>query len=164
MPNLALNFEPYIVLRQACYAGTHISSNELLVYEQACEYFGESRVALQTTEVSVEGASPTPSASRRAEIARIDLLGSRRPNLTAMSLSFEDAMSYVETYYNTIYSLYIYWPEVKVTNENDKSVTIQDVFVRIKTSAEGLPFREPEPFTVLKTSFSKLHTGISTLM
>jgi hypothetical protein len=156
MPNLSLNFEPYIVLRQACYAGAQISSNELLVYEQACEYFGEDRVALQTTEVSVEGTLPTQSASRRAEIARIDLLGSRKSNLTTESLGFEEALSYVETYYNTIYSLYIYWPEVKVTNENDKSVTIQDVFVRIKTSVEGLPFREPEPFTVLKTSFSKL--------
>lgn len=156
MPNLSLNFEPYIVLRQACYAGAQISSNELLVYEQACEYFGEDRVALQTTEVSVEGALQTPNASRRATIAWADLVGSRRSNLTAMSLSFEDALSYVETYYNTIYSLYIYWPEVKVTNENDKSVIIQDVFVRIKTSAQGLPFNEPEPFTVLKTSFSKL--------
>ena len=156
MPNLFLNFEPYIVLRQACYAGAQISSNELLVYEQACEYFGEDRVALQTTEVSVEGASPTPNPSRRAETVRIDLFGSRKSNLKKESLSFKDALSYVGDFYNTIYSLYIYWPEVKVTNENDKSVTIQDVFVRIKTSAQGMSFREIEPFTVMKTSFSKL--------
>lgn len=156
MPNLFLNFEPYVVLRQACYAGTQISSNELLVYEQACEYFGEDRVSLQTTEVNVEGATPTPKASRRAEIMQIELSGLRKANLTAESLSFEEALSYVELLYPTIYSLYIYWPEVKVTNENDKSVTIQDVFVRVNTSAQGICFNESEPFTVLKTSFSKI--------
>jgi hypothetical protein len=50
----------------------------------------------------------------------------------------------------------VWWPEVTVTNENDKSITIQDLYAKIQITLEGRIPYEVRSFMLCRTTFSEV--------
>ena len=60
----------------------------------------------------------------------------------------------VDTSDNDSFLIYVWWPKVIVTNEYNKSVTIQDLYAKIKINSEGLiPFEFPS-FLLNRATYS----------
>ena len=64
----------------------------------------------------------------------------------------------------------VYWPRVRVTNENDKSIIIQDLYAKIELDAKGNIPTENRGFTLNRATYpmeqwvcSYLHSHISTI-
>lgn len=54
----------------------------------------------------------------------------------------EEALEEVEEHYaNSKYNIFVWWDKVTVTNENDKSITIQDLYAKVPITMNGtIPF------------------------
>jgi hypothetical protein len=50
----------------------------------------------------------------------------------------------------------VWWPEVTITNENDKSITIQDLYAKIQITLEGRIPYEVRSFMLCRTTFSEV--------
>lgn len=64
----------------------------------------------------------------------------------------------------------VYWPRVKVTNENDKSIIIQDLYAKIELDAKGYVPTENKGFTLNRATYpmeqwvrSYMHSHINTI-
>ena len=52
--------------------------------------------------------------------------------------------------------IYIWWPEVTITNENDKSIKIQDLYAKIEITTEGRIPYENVGFLLNRATYSKV--------
>ena len=53
--------------------------------------------------------------------------------------------------------IYVWWPTVTITNENNRSVTIKDLYAKIQIAKDGtIPF-EYSSFTLLRATYSYIH-------
>lgn len=64
----------------------------------------------------------------------------------------------------------VYWPEVKVTNENDKSIIIQDLYAKVELTSKGCIPTENRGFTLNRATYPKdqwecsyMHSHISNI-
>ena len=151
----SIGFEPFMKMACAIVSGIQVTPNEVFAYEQACDYYGKERVVVQEDSVLAENA---PRRLDRIErIANTKNYVDRtirdvsRSNMELFSLYPE-----VYTHIDTKNKLFIHWPDVTISNEEDKSIQVHDLFVRIPLYFKGLLFNEMEPFTVLKTTFSRV--------
>ena len=63
----------------------------------------------------------------------------------------------INSYYDTLRpSIYVWWPRVTVTNENDRSVEIQDLYARIDVTREGRIPYENRGFKLTRSTFSEV--------
>ena len=61
-----------------------------------------------------------------------------------------------EFYALTKYAIMVWWPRVTVTNENNKSVVIQDLYAMIEVTLEGRIPYENRGFKLNRTTFSEI--------
>lgn len=148
----SFNFEPFINLVSAAACGSQIYKNEILAYKYAVDYYGDKRVALQKTTNPVENTVHYTKDDRVRDImSRIK----GRKMVVHSDTRINEITSLISGY-KSIYSLFIYWPSVKVSNEKDLSVEIQDLFVRIPlNTVQGMVFPETEPFTLMRTTYTR---------
>ena len=97
------------------------------VYKLACDYYGEDRVALQEDTHSVEYTRIT---TRRSIVSNLD-------GTVWQTLGFASSQDFIRGVMEdktipTRYNLYIHWPEAVVTNEQDQSILIKNLFARIQ--------------------------------
>ena len=50
--------------------------------------------------------------------------------------------------------IYVWWPNVTVTNENNRSIQIKDLYAKIRVNKDGYIPYEYEGFTLLRSTFS----------
>lgn len=55
---------------------------------------------------------------------------------------------------NTRPFILVYWPRVRITNENDKSIVIQDLYAKIELDAKGYIPTENKGFTLNRATYS----------
>ena len=72
------------------------------------------------------------------------------------------------SYLNSV--IYVWWPSVTITNENDKSVDIQDLYAKIKVGADGCMPTEYHGFFLNRSTYSTtqfvsnyMHSHISSI-
>ena len=147
-------FEPYEKLLKATACGSQINATVMQVYKLACDYYGEDRVSVQKNTLPVEGLN-NPQYNKRKRVEDMRVRTTVPIPLYDECLTFKEALFTVMAREETIYSLFIHWPEVTITNENDNSIVVNNLFVRVPLSYDGLAFRDTEPFTVLKTTFTQ---------
>ena len=150
----SINFEPFIRLTKAIVFGSQIEKRELTAYDYACDYYGSQRVAIQKTQCRVECSEILTKEARFRSI-RDGVVGTifiSSPEFIRIDSLKESTTKYL----NSFYSLFIHWPTATITNENDQSIDIQDLFARIPLSCMGLTFPEYERFTFMRTTFPRV--------
>lgn len=120
------------------------------VYKLACDYYGEDRVALQEDTHPIEYTRIT---TRRGIEANLDGTVWQTRGFASSQDFIRDVME--EKTIPTRYNLYIHWPEAVVTNEQDQSILIKNLFARIQLTHQGLAFTESEKITFAKTTFTR---------
>lgn len=162
-------FEPLTLLISAVAKGSQLGKWELMAYDYACDYYGESRVALQKNTHQVEGAERYDSAKRMGDIRYITVSAL---NLTQNIMTFNEIQKVMleARGIQSLYSLFIHWPEATITNENDQSIDIQDLFARIPLTVKGMTFPEYERFTFMRTTYTRtqwnhlyMHSHVQTI-
>lgn len=156
----AYNFEPFVQLVKATACGSQITKQEREAYDYACDYYGEERVALQETLNSVDCFGGYSKDQRIIDIG--PHIVQMHPDNSLLTFVSIQRMA-VEKHAHSPYSLFIHWPKAIIANENDQSVEIKDLFARIPLSSAGMNFNEHEPFTFMRTTFSRVqwnHTYI----
>lgn len=53
-------------------------------------------------------------------------------------------------------NIYVYWPRVTVTNENDRSVTIEDLYAKVQITEEGTIPYENRGFQLVRSTFPEI--------
>lgn len=154
-----IGFEPVCLLGCAAAANVLITEKELFAYEQAVDYYGEDRVSIQKNTLPVEGLD-NPQYNKRKRVDNMRVRTTVPAPLYDGCLTLKEALFSVMAHEETIYSLFIHWPEVTITNENDNSIVVNNLFVRVPLSYDGLAFRDTEPFTVLKTTFTQTQWNV----
>lgn len=142
-------FEPFVQLSKATASGSQVTKLQMMAYTQACDYYGEDRVALQKDNVQVDGTSG---------INKADILAQQDLQCSYVQSVFTEKLSDISDLLVcklSLYKLFIHWPELDVTNEQDQSIHIKDLFARIPLSRYGLTFDESEKFTFMRTTYSK---------
>lgn len=153
---VSANFAPNINLIRATLCGVQVGQEGLFAYDCACDYYGKERVALQVNKnvveyVHINGLSDVTIAQcKHIEIKINETAG------TALSLSH--IYEYLRDKHNPDFksSLFIYWPEVTISNEEDQHIDIKDLFCRVPLFYKGMSFRESEYITFLKTTYTKV--------
>jgi hypothetical protein len=52
--------------------------------------------------------------------------------------------------------IFVYWPRVTVTNENDRSVAIQDLYAKVQITSDGTIPYENRGFQLVRSTFSEI--------
>lgn len=115
------------------------------VYEVFQSFFGEGFVDLQFNDngLTFDAKYLIPSNINEESLADTDL--------TDEELNEAKTLGKAWTPY-----IYVWWPTVTVTNENGRSVVIQDLYAKITVSLDGtIPF-EQNGFKMLRSTFSFL--------
>lgn len=69
----------------------------------------------------------------------------------------EFQLSSIKGYYSSLQPIiYVWWPNVIVTNENDRSVHIQDLYAKVKVTMDGQIPVEFHGFQLTRSTFSEL--------
>ena len=84
-------------------------------------------------------------------------LGNYDIDVTQESFEVSDSnMAHIKEYYSTLKPfILVWWPTVTVTNENDRSVNIQDLYAKITVTMEGTLPWEYSGFILTRTTFSE---------
>ena len=116
------------------------------VYEIFKNFFGEQFVDLQQMPSSGEFEQ---SIYNCTDLGNID------PD-EPFEISDEQLIT-LKTRYNSLTpSIFVWWPHVTVTNENDKSIDIQDLYAKIGVTLNGRIPYENRGFQLIRTTYSQL--------
>lgn len=148
-------FEPFVKLAEATAFGSQIGDKELEAYEFAVDYYGENRVALQKSINPIEYVSPYNKTDRREEARNYTKNWGTELMKEQLTLTYiQDKV--IKPITRSLYSIFIHWPEARISNEKDQYIDIEDLFARIPLSTGGLKFEESEYITFMKTTFSQI--------
>lgn len=123
-----MNYDTYKeeILKEFRYKNSLIPKNVYKAYKIACRYFGEERVQL---DIGFDSYNPKSYGNAVAiYIPTNRVIGDELENPTIESTA---------TPFWSIYGLLIYFPEVTVTNEYNKSTIIRDYFCRVPLTKDG---------------------------
>lgn len=101
-----------------------IFGNVLEVYDVFKNHFGEQYVDLQKIpdDEDIERECSYDSAIEKTENKyKVD----------------DSSLADLIHHYNRYYIIYVWWPQVTITNEHNKSVTIQDLYAQVKINIDG---------------------------
>ena len=155
----SVGFEPYMLLVRACCKSNSLTEQEEQAYELACNQFGENNVSLQPDTDNVYGGSP----SYRIRHGDVEYFLEANPlnscNIQDIKPLNIEEIQKIFGFQNfaSNYSIYIHWPEVTITNEDDQSTQIKDFFCRVPLYTNGLSFREEEYITFMRSTFTRSH-------
>lgn len=112
------------------------------VYDVFINHFGEQYTDLQdlpSTESLQDyiGPSITPSKEGKYEIS-------------------EAALHCIKAHYDHYYNIYVWWPKVTITNENSRSVNIQDLYAKITINLKGFIPLEQHGFLLNRATYSSI--------
>lgn len=106
------------------------------------EYFGEDKVDLQ--------GIPTDAALQESLLSW-DCTETEHEGMWEVS---DEAMGNLKNEYSSERPfVLVYWPEVTVTNEHDRSIDIQDLYAKIEVTMEGRIPYENRGFKLVRTTF-----------
>jgi len=129
------------------------------VYEVFKDFFGEDSVDLQNLPNDSEILDAFESFDiEESEYEHVYNISDDR--LTTLI----ESLGYAKPF------ILVYWPRVKVTNENDKSIIIQDLYAKIELDAKGYIPTEDSGFTLNRATYpmeqwvcSYLHSHINSI-
>lgn len=116
-----------------------------IVYDVFKEFFGEVYTDIQGT--------PTEEAIRRI---LQHLRCSPNEENDTWEISDEDLASIKDGFSTLRPEIYIHWPRVTVTNENDRSVVIQDLYAKIEITMQGTIPYENTGFQLTRSTFPEV--------
>ena len=121
-----------------------VFSKVFQVYDIIKDFFGEEHVDLQ--------GIPTDSELLEVmAVYEVTDIGEGRYEVSA------DALNRIKRYYGSLVPfILIWWPRVTVTNENGRSVNIQDLYAKVKVTMEGRIPYEYRGFMLCRTTYSKV--------
>lgn len=127
----------------------HLNQKVYNVYEVFKNFFNEENVDLQTQ-----------IAQSRLEVRTKDFLTTKGIVLdsnedTKYELSDTIISELEEDVSNLIVSIFVWWKEVTVTNENNKSVNIQDLYAKIEVQLDGRIPYESVGFYLNRATYTK---------
>lgn len=114
------------------------------VYEIFKNFFGEEFTDLQRIPDDVEMADIL-----RTEQCKFD------ENNGCWEASDEKIIGMQQAYLFWRADIIVHWPEVKVTNEHDKFIVIQDLFAKIEVKTDGTIPWENRGFQLVRSTFDK---------
>lgn len=117
------------------------------VYEIFQDFFGEQFVDLQFKD----GRGDIPFEDSHIIPYGVSLKALSETDLTESQL--EQAKNLGQRW---IPSIYVWWPTVTVTNENDRSIQIKDLYAKIDLSLNGTIPYEYDGFRLLRSTFPYL--------
>ena len=124
----------------------HIFQPVYDVYEIFQNFFDEEHVDLQDM--------PTDEAMVNAVYSCTEIM-TIEPQFP-IEFTEDDITCIRQSFSTWVAHIYVWWPEVTITNENDKSVDIQDLYAQVAVSIEGhIPYEFPG-FLLNRTTFSEL--------
>lgn len=116
------------------------------VYQIFQNHFGEEYTDLQEIPTDNEIASV-------AEVYDAQLISPQEDRYEVSEAQYE----HIKEFYSSLRPcIYVWWPEVTVTNENDKSIKIQDLFAKIEITMEGRIPYENRGFKLGRSTFSEV--------
>lgn len=113
-----------------------IFKNVLDVYDIFVNRFGEEYV-------DIHGLPTDSDLDHRAECTKV---GDRYDVSKALLKAITN--SYIHHY-----SIYVWWPKVTVTNENDRSIDIQDLYAKVTIDINGMIPYEQHGFTLNRATY-----------
>jgi hypothetical protein len=119
------------------------------VYDVFKNYFGEEFTDLQEL--------PNDSRLTDAVYACTDI-GDIDPD-SPIELSDEDFITIRSRFNNTKGLVMVWWPNVIVTNENNRSVKIKDLFAKIEVTLDGTIPMENHGFQLTRSTFSRVQAS-----
>lgn len=115
------------------------------VYDIFLNFFGEEHVDLQGI----------PSEQEILDTLDIEETESEGIYELSYSISEQLLQDLTSNFSNPPYPyILVWWPEVKVTNENDRSVMIQDLYAQIQLTSEGNIPQESPGFLLNRSTYS----------
>jgi len=124
-----------------------VLSPVLGVYDVFKNFFGEEYVDLQT--LSVEEFKEKFDNTK-------DLFGIEAPDAEHYDCSDESLTNITYDYGTLPSQILVWWPEVTITNEHNKSVKIQDLYAKIPINIEGKIPLEMSGVTMTRTTYNAL--------
>lgn len=116
------------------------------VYTIFQDFFGEEHTDLQGT----------PSEQDLYEHLQIRGIKENEEHKNHFDISEQELTIISDAYSEYRFYILVWWPEVTVTNENDKSVKIQDLYAKIPVTIEGFIAYESTGFQLTRSTFSEL--------
>lgn len=105
------------------------------VYEVFKNFFGEEFVDLQRNY-----SLKTVIASTLQEM---DIQATQEGDAKVYELSKTQLEKVTDPFEHRKCYIYVWWPQVVVTNEHDKSITIQDLYAKVPVQLDGrIPYEE----------------------
>lgn len=114
------------------------------VYAIFQNFFGEDKTDLQNVPSDTNIVNSVYSCT---DIGEID------PD-TPFELSESDSAAIKSRYRDTTLNILVWWPEVTVTNENDRSVTIYDLYAKVELRHDGTIPAENRGFQLNKATYT----------
>lgn len=122
------------------------------VYEVFAEFFGEEFTDLQI---------PNPDTKKEAiyfhlldNNISLPLFKDSLNTMVEIPSTMMDEMLHL--FNSTKSAIYVYWPKVTITNENDRSIDIEDLYAKIEVDIEGRIPYENTGFMLNRTTYSKM--------
>lgn len=119
-------------------------SNVYDAYAIFKNFFGEEKTDLQNVPSDTNIVNSVYSCT---DIGEID------PDIP-FELSESDLITIKSRYRDTTLNILVWWPEVTVTNEHDRSVTIYDLYAKVELRADGTIPAENRGFQLNKATYT----------
>lgn len=135
----------------------HLHEKVKDTYDIFKSFFGEEHVDLQpysafcTFESNKDSLRLYMSIGKDTKVVRKD-----EKYGSVYDISEETLKDIEERYAHQIYNIFIWWDKVTVTNENDKSVVIQDLYAKVQINMNGTIPLESVGFLLNRATYSEI--------
>lgn len=135
----------------------HLHEKVKDTYDIFKSFFGEEHVDLQpysafcTFENNKDSLRLYMAIGKDTKVVRKD-----EKYGSVYDISEETLKDIEERYAHQIYNIFIWWDKVTVTNENDKSVVIQDLYAKVQINMNGTIPLESVGFLLNRATYSEM--------